>query len=154
MMAAQRDTCMTFPRLAFLAPHVVAAILLPILAWATPSQHKLLVTFVYDFHLQRPCKNDKDTGNCVKRFIIYDITNPKAPLKLFSIAVDPKAKRMEYKVKVESNLLQLNDGMRIFAATAQWENGAESDPKACAATVTVKPQQVKLDLKMGRHSGK
>jgi hypothetical protein len=152
MMPAQRDSCRTFPRLASLAPRLVAALLLPVLAWATPSQHKLLVTFVYDFHLQRPCKSDKDTGTCVKRFIIYDITNSKAPVKLFSIAVDPKAKRMEYKVKVESNLLQLNDGMRIFAATAQWENGAESDPKACAATVTVNPQQARVDLKM--HSGK
>ena len=144
---------MSFSRLAFLAPCAVATILLPMLAWATPSQHKVQVTFVYDFHLQRPCKNDKDTGTCVKRFVIYDITNLKAPVKLFSIAVDPKAKRMEYKVKVESNLLQLNDGMRIFAATAQWENGAESDPKACAATVAVKPQQARVDVQMLRESG-
>jgi len=138
-MAAQRDTCMTFPRLAFLAPRVVAALLLTILAWATPSQHKVLVTFVYDFTFARPCKNDKDTGTCVKRFIIYDITDPKAPVKLFSIAVDPKAKKMQYTVKVESNLLQLSDGTRTFAATAQWANGAESPPRACTTTVTVKP---------------
>jgi hypothetical protein len=145
---------MTIPRLAFLAPLVVAAILLPVNAWATPSQHKVLVTFMYDFTIQRPCKNDKDTGTCVKRFVIYDITDPKAPVKLFSIAVDAKAKRMEYKVKVESNLLPLRDGARTFGATAQWANGAESDPKACKATVTVKPQQAKVDVKMQRQSGK
>jgi len=128
---------MTFRRLGFLAPRAVAAILLPIAGWATPSQHKVLVAFTYDFTSQRPCKHEKDTGTCVKRFIIYDITDPKAPVKLFSIAVDAKAQRMEYRVKVESNLLQLRDGTRTFGVTAQWANGAESDPKACKATVTV-----------------
>lgn len=144
---------MTFSQLAFLASGGVAAILLPILAWATPSQHKVLVTFDYDFTIERPCK-DKETGTCVKRFIIYDITDPNTPVKLFSIAVDPKVKKMEYRVKVESNLLQLSDGMRTFAATAQWANGGESDPNACTTTVAVRPQQVKLDLKMERQGGK
>jgi hypothetical protein len=144
---------MTFPRWAFLALRGVAAILLPVGAWATPSQHKLLVTFIYDFGIERPCK-DKETGTCVKRFIIYDITDPKAPVKLFSIAADPKAHHMRYSVKVESNLLQVSDGTRTFGVAAQWANGAESDPKACTTTVTVKPQQVKLDLKMERQKGK
>ena len=144
---------MTFPQLAFLASGGVAAILLPILAWATPSQHKVLVTFDYDFTIERPCK-DKETGPCVKRFIIYDITDPNTPVKLFSIAVDPKVKKMEYRVKVESNLLQLSDGMRTFAATAQWANGGESDPNACPPTAAVRPQQVKLDLKMERQGEK
>jgi hypothetical protein len=144
---------MTFLRLAFLASGGVAAILLPVLTWATPSQHKVLVTLVYDFTIERPCQ-DKETGACVKRFIIYDITDPNAPVKLFTIVVDPKVRRMEYKVKVQSNLLQLSDGMRTFAATAQWANGQESDPNACRTTVAVKPQQVRLDPKMGRQSGK
>jgi hypothetical protein len=144
---------MIFSQLAFLASGGVAAILLPILAWATPSQHKVLVTFDYDFTIERPCK-DKETGTCVKRFIIYDITDPNAPVTLFFIAVNPKVKKMEYRVKVESNLLQLSDGMHTFAATAQWANGRESDPNACTTTVAVRPQQVKLDLKMERQSGK
>jgi hypothetical protein len=136
-----------------LAAGSVAVILLPILAWAAPSQHKVFVTFDYDFTIERPCK-DKETGTCVKRFIIYDITDPNAPLKLFSIAVDPKVKKMKYRVKGESNLLQLSDGMHTLAATAQWANGAESDPKACTTRLAVRPQQVKLDLKMERQSGK
>lgn len=131
----------------------MAAILLPILAWATPSQHQVFVTFDYDFTIERPCK-EKEIGNCVKRFIIYDITDPKAPARLFSIAVDPKVKRIKYQVTGHSNLLQLSDGMRTFAATAQWANGTQSDPKACTTTVAVRPQQTKLDLKMEQQSGK
>jgi hypothetical protein len=133
-------TLMTFRKVAFLAPRVVVAILLPILASATPSQHKVSVTFEYDFTLERPCKGkDTDAGTCVKQFIIYDITDPNAPVKLFSIAVNPKAKKMRYRVKVKSNLVQLTDGTRTFAATAQWANGAESLPMACTTTVTVPP---------------
>lgn len=132
-------TWMKFPRLAFLALGGVAAILLPVLAGAAPSQHKVLVTFDYDFTTERPCQ-DKETGTCVKRFIIYDITDPNAPVKLFSIAVDPKAKRERYRVKVKSNLLKLSDGTHTFAATARWANGVESDPNACVTTVTVSPQ--------------
>jgi len=129
---------MTFRKLTFVAPGGIAAILLPLLALAAPSQHKVLVTFDYDFSYDRPCK-DQETGTCVKQFVIYDITDPKAPVKLFSIAVDPKVKKKNYKIKVTSNLLQLSDGVHTLAATAKWANGKESDPKRCTTTVEVKP---------------
>src|SRR5271154_1199213 len=115
---------MTFRKLTFVAPGGIAAILLPLLALAAPSQHKVLVTFDYDFSYDRPCK-DQETGTCVKQFVIYDITDPKAPVKLFSIAVDPKVKKKNYKIKVTSNLLQLSDGVHTLAATAKWANGKE-----------------------------
>jgi hypothetical protein len=143
---------MTFPRLAVVAASGAATILLPILAWATSSQHRVLVTFDYDFTFERPCK-DNETGTCVKQFIIYDITGPNAPVKLFSIATNPKVKKKRYQIKVKSNLLELTDGMRTFAATAQRQNGEESDPHVCSTTVEVKPQQAQLDLKMKRESG-
>ena len=127
--------------------------LVPMLVGAAPSQHKLFVTFQYDFTSERPCKENQ-TGNCVKRFIIYDISNPKAPVRLFSIAVDPKVKKVQYHVKAQSNLLPITDGMHTFAATAQWANGAESDPKACTTTVAVRPQQVRLNVRIEQDLGK
>jgi hypothetical protein len=129
---------MTFPKLALLVPGGLAAILLPLLAWAAPSQHRVRVTFNYDFSFERPCK-DQETGTCVKQFIIYDLTDPNAPVKLFAIAVNPKVKKKNYKIKVTSNLLQLSDGIHTLAATAEWANGEESDPKKCTTTVEVKP---------------
>jgi hypothetical protein len=114
--------------------------LIPVSVGAAPSKHRLIVTFQYDFTIERPCKK-KETGECVKQFIIYDITDPVAPLTLFSISVDPKVKRVHHQVKAQSNL-RLTDGVHTFAATAQWANGRESDPKACTTIVTIRPQQL------------
>jgi hypothetical protein len=127
--------------------------LVPMSVRAAPSQHKLLVTFRYDFTIERACKENQ-TGNCVKQFNVYDITDPNAPVRLFSIAAGRKVKRVQYLVKAQSNLLSISDGMHTFAATAQWANGAESDPKACTTTVAVRPQQVKLNIRMEHGIGK
>jgi hypothetical protein len=121
--------------------------LVPLLVGAAAPEHRLFVTFQYDFTIERPCKENQ-TGNCVKRFIIYDITDPNAPVRLFSIAADPKVKKVQYQVKAQSNLLAISDGMHTLAATAQWANGAESDPRACTTTVAVRPQQVRLNMRM------
>jgi hypothetical protein len=90
----------------------------------------------------------------VERFIIYDITDPNAPVRLFSIAVDPKVKKVQYQVKAQSDLLPMSDGMHKFAVTAQWASGAESEPKRCTTTVAVRPQQARLNTRMEHGAGK
>ena len=127
--------------------------LLPMVVGAAPPQHKLIVTFQYDFTIEQPYKENQ-TGNCVKRFIIYDITDPNAPVRLFSIAVDPRVKKIQYQVKARSDFLPISDGMHTLGATAHWANGAESDPKACTTTVAVRPQQARLNTRMEHGAGK
>ncbi len=114
----------------------VLAGLLPSTARGTPTQHKISVKFNYDFTYAKGCK-EKETGRCVKRFIIYDVTDPKNPVKLFSIAVPAKVKKIVYQIKGSSPMLNLNDGVHTLAATAQWADGTESDKNACKVTVTV-----------------
>ena len=103
--------------------------LLPMVVGAAPPQHKLIVTFQYDFTIEQPYKENQ-TGNCVKRFIIYDITDPNAPVRLFSIAVDPRVKKIQYQVKARSDFLPISDGMHTLGATSalgQWGRvGSES----------------------------
>jgi len=101
----------------------------------TPPQHTIQVTFNYDFTNAKGCK-EKETGRCVKRFIIYDITDVKNPVRLFSLAVPDDVKHIIYQIKGSSSA-PLDDGERTFAATAQWADGTESDKDACKVTVTV-----------------
>ena len=112
------------------------AAVLPSGATETPSQHKISVKFNYDFTYAKGCK-EKETGRCVKRFVIYDVTDPKNPVRLFSIAVPAKVKKMIYQIKGSSPMLNLNDGVHTLAAVAQWADGTESDKNACRVNVTV-----------------
>jgi hypothetical protein len=103
---------------------------------AAQQQHKVLVTFNYNFTIAKGCK-EKETGRCVKRFIIYDITDRNHPQRLFSIAVPANVRKTIYQIKGKSDMLPLPDGLRTFSATAQWADGTESERNACTATATV-----------------
>lgn len=126
-------------RLKLIWAFAALAALSPSAARGEPSQHKLSVTFNYDFTDAKGCKN-KQTGRCVKRFIIYDVTDPNNPVRLFSIGVPANVKKIIYQIKGSSPTLTLDDGIRTFAATAQWADGTESDKNACKVTVTVGAQ--------------
>jgi hypothetical protein len=114
----------------------VLTALFPSIAGGTPSQHTISVKFNYDFTYAKGCK-EKETGRCVKRFVIYDVTDPNKPVRLFSIAVPAKVKKIVYQIKGRSPMLNLTDGVHTLAAVAQWADGTESDKNACKVTVTV-----------------
>ena len=78
-------------------------VLLPVIVSAgpTPTQHRLTVTFDYDFTTNHGCKK-KDAGRCVAQFNIYEITDAAKPVKLFLIYAPRGAKKAVKGIKAVS----------------------------------------------------
>jgi hypothetical protein len=116
----------------------LVAVLVPLVAWAAPSQHTVTVTLNYDFTVDNGCSATATSG-CVKQFNIYDITGGGTPVKLFSIATPSGANTAVTGITGTSGLLTLKAGVHTFGATAQMADGTESSPNASTATATVTP---------------
>jgi hypothetical protein len=116
----------------------IAALLAPLLALATPSQHTVTAALNYDFTVDNACSSAVTSG-CVKQFNIYDTTGGGTPVKLFSIATPSGANTAVTGITGTSGLLTLKAGVHTFAATAQMADGTESSPNGSSATASVAP---------------
>ena len=101
----------------------------------THGVHTVSVTFNYDF-ARTPACSDKVTKDCVRQFIVYDISaGVKTRARLFTIAVPDGARGMVQGITGTSPRLDFESGKHQLAVTAQEPSGAES--RHYAATVWV-----------------
>lgn len=114
-------------------------------AWAgQSSQHKITVTFDYDFTHQPPCSSDskhskhKKKKLCVQDFVAYDISaGVRNRTKLVSIPVAEDAHGLVSGITATTPLLLFESGRHLIAVVAQTPDGVESDPNQCTVWVDI-----------------
>jgi hypothetical protein len=104
---------------------------------SSPSKHSVTITFDYDFGITPPC-SDKVVKNCVKQFVVYDISaGIQNRTKLFSFPADPAAKGMVKGVTATSPKLLFESGKHLISVVAQNPAEVESDVKAAQTWIEV-----------------
>ena len=119
---------------------VVTALLLAesfVAGQSSSSKHSVTVPFDYDFGITPACSG-KVVKNCVKQFVMYDITaGAKNRTKLFSIPVDPNAKGKVTGITATSPMLLFELGKHLISVVAQYPDNVESDVKAAKTWIEV-----------------
>jgi len=121
----------------------VMAFFLSIAAQAAPGQpatadgRTVTAALNYDFTVDNACSATVITG-CLKQVNVYDLTGG-AKTFLFSISAPAGANNAVTGITGTSGLGTLKAGTHTFGATAQMEDGTESDPNAPTAAAVVKP---------------
>jgi len=101
------------------------------------SQHKITVTFDYDF-TQTPVCSPAIAKACVHQFNLYDISaGITKRAKLMSFPPPADASGFVKGITVTTPRLPFKPGKHLLAVTAQLSEGGESDPKQCTVWVQV-----------------
>jgi len=115
----------------------------PLFAYAKPKAHKhsITVKFDYDFRLTPACASDAtkisdDKKNCVKEFVVYDISiGIGNRTRLASLPAPSGASDLVKGISFTTPSLRFASGKHIIAVVARTPNGEESDPSKCTTTL-------------------
>ncbi|MGH9714789.1 MAG: hypothetical protein ACRD5M_15960 [Candidatus Acidiferrales bacterium] len=101
------------------------------------SKHSVTVTFDYDFG-RTPACSEKVLKNCVKQFVVYDISaGVQHRTKLFSFPADPAAKGFVKGITATSPKLLFESGKHLISVAAQTPTAVESDVTAAKTWIEV-----------------
>lgn len=104
---------------------------------ASQSTHKITFTFDYDFGTTPAC-SAKVKEECVKQFILYDISaGISRRVKLATFAAPDGAAGFVKGISGTTKPLLFNPGKHMLAISAQMPNGLESDLSKCTTIVKI-----------------
>lgn len=104
---------------------------------ASQSTHKITFTFDYNFGTTPAC-SAKVKAECVKQFILYDISGGiSRRVKLATFAPPDGAEGFVKGVSGTTKPLLFNPGKHMLAISAQMPNGLESDLIKCTTMVKI-----------------
>ena len=116
---------------------VLFASTLVVCAQGPDSNHKITVTFDFDF-THTPLCSPAIGKACVQQFNLYDISEGIASrTKLMSFSPPAEAHGFVKGITVTTPLLPIKPGKHLLAVTAQLSKGGESDPNQCTVWVQV-----------------
>lgn len=123
---------------------LLSVLLVPPVWGGQSSQHKITLTFGYDFTHQPPCPSDgkhskhKKEKLCVQDFVAYDISaGVRNRTKLVSIPVAQDAHGLVSGITATTPPLLFESGRHLIAVVAQTPDGVESDPNQCTVWVNI-----------------